>query len=88
MGDAFHKLPAPILLMILQFVPSLPSLRSLILASKAAADIFDECGAEILESVIGYFPEELQWAFRAAAMTLYDFDQHESKYTIYPFSEN
>ena len=81
MGDLFQRLPPEILLNILKFVPSLPSLRNITLASNAAAEMFDGCGPEIVESVLQRLPEELQCFIRAVTLFLYD-EQYEPKYFL------
>ena len=72
MADPFRRLPAPILLNTMKLIPNIPSLYQLIRASGAAADMFEECSAEIVGAVIGPFPEELQEVIRAVAMALLD----------------
>lgn len=70
MNDPFRKLPAPILLITMKFIPTLPSLYQLTRASGAAADMFEELPAEILAAVIRPLPKELQRIIGAVALTL------------------
>ena len=72
MNDPFQKLPAPILLMTMKLIPTLPSLYNLTRASSAAAEIFEDLPAEIVGAVIAPLPEELRRIIRAVALTLSD----------------
>lgn len=70
MSDPFRRLPAPILLMTMKLIPTLPSLYNLTRASSAAAEMFEELAAEIVGAVTGPLPAELQLTIRAVTLTL------------------
>ena len=58
--DFFSTLPAPLPLMIMEAIEDLPSLHRLIQTSSSAATVFKRNPGTIMETILSYYPAELQ----------------------------